>query len=336
MHKSRRNFKVQMLSGLLLLCFANKIKGVWMKKQASNPLLSIIIPTYNYAKVLQRAVVSVLEQASEEVELRVIDDGSSDDTPAVFAALSERYGERFQATRKDNGGTASTRNHGTQLASGRFVLFLDADDELAAGMLPKLCDHLRKQPDINFWLAGHIAIQPDGSERQHPVSAVPDKLRKRLRYYLLDKKITLSNGACVLSRELLMQHPYPEHLRQSEDVPVFAYALTQKKIGVLDLLLTRIHKHPDSMRHNANAACKIGLSLVDEVFSSLPDDLQSLKPAYRTQRCLSLFRTCLLAGNLENARAYYREAVRTDWRALLKWSYTCKAIRLWSGLRLNP
>ncbi|MDR1461561.1 MAG: glycosyltransferase [Azoarcus sp.] len=304
------------------------------KKAAGNPLLSIVIPAYNYANVLRRAVTSVLEQASEEVELLVIDDGSSDDAPAVFAVLSKLYGERFQGIRKDNSGPASTRNHGTRLTHGRFVLFLDADDELAAGMLPRLCDHLRKQPDVNFWLAGHIAIQPDGSERQYPASAVPCKLRKRLRHYLLDKKIPLSNGACVFSRELLMKRPYPEHLRQSEDVPVFAYALAQEKIGVLDLLLARIYKHPDSMRHNANSARKIGLSLVDEVFSSLPDDLQSLKPAYRTQRCLSLFRTCLLAGDLESARSYYREAVRTNWRALLKWSYTCKAVRLWSGLNL--
>jgi glycosyltransferase involved in cell wall biosynthesis len=299
------------------------------RKTADGILLSIVIPAYNYAKVLRRAVASVLEQATEEVELWVIDDGSSDDTPAVFASLSEHYGKRFQGIRRDNVGLAATRNHGARLARGRFILFLDADDELAANMLPRLCERLREQPDINFWLADHVAVQPDGRERQHPVSAIPRTLRKRLRHYLLDKKITLSNGACVLSRELLMQRPYPEHLRHSEDVPVFAHALTQEKIGVLNLPLTRIHKHPDSMRHNVDAARKVGLSLVDEVFSTLPNDLQFLKPAYHTQRCLSLFRTCLLANDWMNARAYYREAVRADWRTLFKWSYTRKAARLW-------
>jgi glycosyltransferase involved in cell wall biosynthesis len=299
------------------------------RKTVNGILLSIVIPAYNYAKVLRRAVASVLEQATEEVELWVIDDGSSDDTPAVLASLSEHYGERFQGIRQDNVGPAATRNHGARLARGRFVLFLDADDELAANMLPKLCERLREQPDINFWLAGHVAVQPDGRERQHQANAIPHTLRKRLCHYLLDKKITLSNGACVLSRELLMQRPYPEHLRHSEDVPVFAHALTQEKIGVLELLLTRIHKHPDSMRHNADAARKVGLSLVDEVFSTLPNDLQPLKPAYRVQRCLSLFRTCLLANDWMNARAYYCEAVRADWRTLFRWSYTRKAARLW-------
>ncbi|MDR0378931.1 MAG: glycosyltransferase [Candidatus Accumulibacter sp.] len=299
------------------------------------PLLSVVIPTYNYANVLRRAVASVLEQAAEEVELWVIDDGSSDDTPAVFAALSKRHGKRFQGIRQDNGGPGLARNHGTRLSRGRFVLFLDADDELAPGMLPRLCERLRERPDIHFWLTGHVTVQPDGRERRHLASVIPREAHRRLRHYLLDKKITLVNGACVFSRELLMRSPYPEHLRQGEDIPVFAHALIQEKIGVLDLLLARIYKHPDSRRHDAGIARKIGLSLVDEVFSRLPDELQSLEPAYRTQRCLSLFRTCLLAGDRGNARAYYREAIRMDWRALFRWSYTHKAARLWFGRERN-
>jgi glycosyltransferase involved in cell wall biosynthesis len=293
------------------------------------PILSVVISAYNYADVLPRAVGSVLGQATEDIELWVIDDGSSDDTPAVFAALAERYGKSFQGVRQDNEGLSRTRNQGVRLARGRFVLFLDADDELADKLLPTLCQKLRERPDIEFWVAGHVAVQPDGHERPHPVGALSGDPLKRLRHYLLDKKIALSNGACVFSRELLRRRPYPENIMHSEDIPVFAYALTQEKVEVLDLLLARIHKHPDSMRHNDDAACKVGMSLVDEIFSRLPDELQSLKSACRVQRCLSLFRTCLIADRREDAREYYRQAVRADWRALFRWSYTRKAIRLW-------
>jgi hypothetical protein len=220
-----------------------------------------------------------------------------------------------------------------RLARGRFVLFLDADDELVDKQLPTLCKNLRERPDVDFWAAGHIAVWPDGGERLHPVGVFSGDPFKRLRYYLLDKKIALSNGACAFSRELLLRRPYPEHIMHSEDIPVFAYALAQEKIGVLDILLVRIHKHPDSMRHNVDAACKVGMALVDEIFSRLPDEAQSLKSACRAQRCLSLFRTCLIANKLENAREYYREAMRSDWRVLFRWSYTRKAIRLWRRLK---
>ncbi len=296
---------------------------------SAKPLLSIVIPTYNYAGVLPRAVESVLSQATPEVELWVVDDGSSDDTPAVFADLSQRYGAAFQGVRQANGGPSAARNHGVRLAQGRYVLLLDADDELVPGVLPLLCAKLREQPDVGLWLAGHVAVQSDGREREHPADAVPDDKLQRLKHYLLDKHISLGHGSTVFLRELLLERPYPEHLRHSEDLPVFAYCLVQRQVVVLPLTLARIHKHPGSLRHNAEAARKVGLALVDEVFARLPADLQALKPAYRAQRCLSLFRTCLLAGERDSAREYYREALRTDWRVLLKLSYTRKALRLW-------
>ncbi|WP_375740451.1 glycosyltransferase family 2 protein [Pseudomonas boanensis] len=296
---------------------------------SAKPLLSVVIPSYNYAAVLPRAVESVLAQATEEVELWVVDDGSTDDTPAVFATLGERYGARFQGVRQDNAGPSAARNHGIRLACGRYVLLLDADDELVHGALPQLCEHLRQVPDVGLWLAGHVSAEPDGRERAHPASPVPRAPLQRLQAYLLDKKIALSHGACVFLRELLLERPYPEHLRHSEDIPVFAYTLTRGRVEVLDLMLARVHKHPGSLRHNATAARKVGLALVDEVFRQLPPDLQSLKPCYRAQRCLSLFRTCLLAGEHDGARDYYREAVRTDWRVLFNLSYSRKALRLW-------
>lgn len=296
---------------------------------SAKPLLSVVIPCYNYAGKLPRAVESVLAQATPEVELWVVDDGSTDDTPAVFAALSQRHGAAFQGVRQANAGPSAARNNGVRLAQGRYVLLLDADDELAPGVLPGLCERLRQQPDIGLWLAGHVAVQPDGREREHPASAVPVDPFRRLNDYLLDKKIALSHGACVFLRELLLERSYPEHLRHSEDIPVFAYCLTQRQVEVLDLMLARIHKHPGSLRHNAEAARKVGLALVDEVFLKLPASLQPLKAAYRAQRCLSLFRTCLLAGDESSARDYYREALRTDWRVLFKLSYSRKAARLW-------
>lgn len=299
---------------------------------AADVLISVVIPTYNYASVLPRAVESVLGQATSEVELWVVDDGSTDDTSEVFSSLSQRYGAAFQGVRQVNAGPSAARNKGIQLARGRYVLLLDADDELAPSSLLKLCEQLRGARDVGLWLAGHVSVEPDGRERQHAASSIPSDAFALLRDYLLKKRIALSHGACVFLRDMLLERPYPEHLRHSEDMPVFAYCLARSQVRVLDLMLARIHKHPGSLRHNAEAARRVGLALVDEVFLGLPFELQSLKPAFRAQRCLSLFRTCLLAGESENARHYYREAVKTDWRVMLKWSYSRKALRLWLSL----
>ncbi|WP_337057584.1 glycosyltransferase family 2 protein [Pseudomonas sp. USHLN015] len=300
---------------------------------SDSPLLSVVIPAYNYARVLPRAVESVLSQAGDDVELWVVDDGSSDDTPAVFEALAARHGERFRGVRQDNAGPSAARNHGVRLAGGRHVLLLDADDELVPGMLPRLCEQLRAEPDIGLWLAGHVAVQPDGREREHPASPLPDGIAERLSAYLLDKTIAISHGACLFRRDLLLQRPYPEHLRHSEDIPVFAYALAHGPVRRLDFSLARVHKHSGSLRHNAEAARKVDLKLVDEVFDRLPAAAQALRHRYKAQRCLSLFRTCMLAGDQDGARYYYGEALRVDWRVLFKFSYSRKALRLWLGAK---
>lgn len=82
-------------------------------------LVSVIIPAYNYAETLPRAVNSVIAQLSEaQAELLVIDDGSTDATPQVLAQLQAEHAGGFRALRKPNGGLSSVRNRGIEEARG--------------------------------------------------------------------------------------------------------------------------------------------------------------------------------------------------------------------------
>jgi glycosyltransferase involved in cell wall biosynthesis len=90
----------------------------------SNPLVSAIIPTYNRAHLVTDAVDSILGQTYPEVEIIVVDDGSTDDTLARLA----RYGSRIRVISQKNAGPAAARNRGIAAATGEFVAFLDSDD----------------------------------------------------------------------------------------------------------------------------------------------------------------------------------------------------------------
>ncbi len=300
---------------------------------SSGITLSVVIPAYNYAAVLPRAIESVLAQAESagSVELLVVDDGSTDDTAATLELLQTRYPGRFRVLRKSNGGASSARNLGIREAAGDYLLFLDADDELAPGALQALKEHLSAHPDTRLVIGGHIAVWPDGKRREHVPTDLPAEPLERLRAYLLDKRLALSNGACVMHREVFERGGYPEQFRSAEDIPVFAQAVANYACSLIALPLALIHKHDDSLRHQFSHAKAGGLALVDEVFSPrrLDERFQALKPAFYVQRSLSLFRTCLLAGDRDSARGYYRDALRADWRVLLKLSYTRKVLRLW-------
>lgn len=295
-------------------------------------LLSVIIPAYNYARLLPRALASVMSQADPRVELIVVDDGSSDDTPVLLREARTLYGPSLTVIRQANAGAAAARNHGLQICRGRHVLFLDADDELLPGAVATVLDILVARPSLDLLLGGNIKCDPDGREKRFMPASLAEHARQRLQDYLLLKRIAIGHGSMVASRRLLQARRYPEHFRCNEDVPVFAYLLTHGQVASVPFALARIHKHSGSLRHQLAADQEMDLQLVDEVFAGLPESCLDLRSRYCAQRSLSLFRSACLAGKHDAARGYYRRALSQDLRQALRLTYLKKALRLWLTL----
>jgi glycosyltransferase involved in cell wall biosynthesis len=91
----------------------------------TDPLISVIIPTYNRAHCIDEAIQSVLAQTAQNWELLVIDDGSTDKTAEVLA----KYGDKIRAIKQANSGPSAARNLGARSARGKFLAFLDSDDK---------------------------------------------------------------------------------------------------------------------------------------------------------------------------------------------------------------
>ena len=293
--------------------------------------LSVVIPAYNYANTLERAVHSVTQQLASHHELIVIDDGSTDDTPAIMDRLAQEGLNNTRFIRQNNGGAASARNRGIVEAQGAWLLFLDADDELIPEALGHLDDHISLHPSTRMIIGGHTSVFPNGKTKQHLPAPLPADPLEKLRAYLLDKQIVLCNGACAMHKEIFTLGNYPESFRSAEDIPVFAQALANVPCTILPCALARIFKHDDSLRHQFSHAKSGGTRLVDEIFSTnrLPAHFHALKNAYFVQRCLSLFRSAYLAEDWEAAKHFFRQALQRDKKTLLKIAYLRKAARLW-------
>ncbi|MGB3624622.1 MAG: glycosyltransferase family 2 protein, partial [Henriciella sp.] len=98
-------------------------------------LVSVVIPTYNRARTLRRAVESVLRQSYTNLELIVVDDASTDDTKAVLSSIND---PRMRViTYEFNRGCAAARNIGARDARGEYLAFQDSDDEWLADKLSK-------------------------------------------------------------------------------------------------------------------------------------------------------------------------------------------------------
>ncbi|MCR4508392.1 glycosyltransferase [Pseudomonas sp. 32.2.56] len=292
------------------------------------PLISVVIPTYNYGHLLPRALDSVFVQWAGDIELIVVDDGSLDDTHAVLAEYESRY-PGLCVIRQDNAGAAAARNRGIREARGPYVLLLDADDELLPEALGVLRSLVQKNPQAGMFLGAQVSVYADGRERLRLPSPVPAGSPVQLaRRYLLEKRISISHCCSLFRRSLLLERPYPESLRTGEDIPVFAYLLVSAPVITTREPLARIYKHADSQRHNRVDEERYAQLMLAEVFSSLPAECARLRNRYESQRYLSLFRSALLASDRALAQRFYLRALRLSPMQALRWSYVRKALRL--------
>ncbi|OGL71113.1 hypothetical protein A3B32_02540 [Candidatus Uhrbacteria bacterium RIFCSPLOWO2_01_FULL_53_9] len=109
-------------------------------------MISVIIPAYNHASSVNRCLDSLFQQTGVEMEIIVVNDGSTDSTRAVL----ERYADRVTVIQQKNLGAAAARNRGAQLARGHFIIFVDADATFEPHALSLLKQALEEDPKAGY------------------------------------------------------------------------------------------------------------------------------------------------------------------------------------------
>jgi glycosyltransferase involved in cell wall biosynthesis len=126
----------------------------------TEPLVSVIIPTYDRAYVVCRAIESVLGQTYKNREIIVVDDGSTDDTQIRLRA----YGDRIRVLTQENGGPSVARNRGIAVSRGEIVAFLDSDDYWLPTKLARQVELLEKAgPSVPCCLCNSTIVYNDGT-----------------------------------------------------------------------------------------------------------------------------------------------------------------------------
>lgn len=219
----------------------------------SQPLVSVIIPCYNQAHFVARAVRSCLEGNNLPQEIIVVDDGSRDD---VGLALAE-FGDSIRLISKTNGGLSSARNAGLRAAKGRFLKFLDADDWLVRGSLFRQVAFLEQAPE-SLLITGfrYSFADPDRNDED------------RFPNFGL-WQASLANGNCcpvhafLLPRDMALRMGYfDETLKALED---YDYWLRTVLLDVRVLAMHSVecvyYMHEANMSHNHETMRKASLSV---------------------------------------------------------------------------
>jgi glycosyltransferase involved in cell wall biosynthesis len=161
--------------------------------------VSVVIPTFNRARLLPRAIDSVLRQTAAALcDIIVVDDGSTDDTPRVIAG----YGRRVLYLRQPNRGAGAARNAGIRARRNEFVAFLDSDDTWLPDKIATQLDALARWPQAGFIAGAARGIRPDGATVTRDWAALPRDGPCDLAPLLFERN-PLATPAVLVRRTLL-------------------------------------------------------------------------------------------------------------------------------------
>lgn len=311
----------------------------------ARPQVSVVIPAYNAATFLRRAVDSVRAQTWTDWEIVIVDDASTDGTFGVATALRRELGDRLQIIRQRSGGASAARNTGITAAHGRFIAFLDADDEFLPDRLERQLDFFNRQPQLGLIFSDYRVVRLDGSiarrfddpgilARHAPCEEIAPKLRALAPdfFAFLLRQHFISPITALVRRDVLgAQIRYPVGLDYWEERVFFLEVARAAPAGWIDAPLAINHhvagslSRSDTLRnlvHRVRAMEEMerrfgdaGPDALRQVRGELADCIRALALAHYKQRnyapAAELFsRSLRLEPSLRGAVHWLQAAVR--------------------------
>jgi len=276
--------------------------------------VSVIIPTYNRSKFVVKAVESALNQSFKDLEVIVVDDGSTDDTRQTL----ERYQDRVRYLYQKNAGVSAARNAGVTLAMGEWMAFLDSDDEWSDRYLAEQMQAANQNPDVSMQVADCLFLGLNGGQRSYfEMNGTAAKfkgenyLRPQHPFSFLIRHQPWQIGSAIIRREAILKAGlFDISLKISEDLDLMARVALQGPVGLLNQQLGTVYRRRETIQ------CLTGFGKADPMGAWESDErlyqkLAALRTLNRNdRRTLNQVRSAnqRAIGNLLRADGKWREA----------------------------
>lgn len=219
------------------------------------PLVSIIIPCYNHARFLAESVESVKRQTYKNVEIIVVDDGSTDETKAVSESI-----EGIRYIYQGNQGLSAARNTGFQNSKGDYLVFLDADDYLYPDALRINVEHLQQNPAWAFVSGWHDKVD----EWKYPIEKDGLSVIHADHYmHFLQGNYIGMHAAVMYSRWVLNEFRFDTSLKACEDYDLYLRITRKYPVGCHDKNMAAYRIHGNNMSASIPFMLKSALCVLE-------------------------------------------------------------------------
>lgn len=240
----------------------------------SNPAITVVMPTHNRSRLLERAVASVQAQSYQDWELVIVDDGSTDETPSMLAGLSDA---RIRFLRNEQAlGAAGARNAGIRSAAAPLVAFLDDDDEYHAYFLTAVVQAFGERPDAGFGWTGTrwVSDSAEGAEAPRDERWQPSfpSTDAAYRGFLRNRRVGTNCGLTVRREAFDLIGLFDESLESAEDTEFLIRAARAFPFVALGEPLVIVHDHDGPRLRTSPAKAYAYAEIVDRHRTTLASD----------------------------------------------------------------
>ncbi|MGA9213447.1 glycosyltransferase family 2 protein [Kaistella sp.] len=303
------------------------------------PLISLIIPCYNAEQTLEKCLNSVIQQSYNNLEIIMVDDGSTDGTSKIYKDFQSKD-ERIKVFKQDNSGVSKARNKGVKTATGKYICFVDSDDWVETNYCSELY-HLLVTENADIAIIEASYEDKNGNIIfNKPISDEKIFDGKRALALLLEDKVMQSHPWGKLYKaDFLKNVSFPENLKCFEDYSTL-FKIFDKAVKVVrsnDQLYHYI-QHDDSLSHNLSPETAYYFYLaIMEVFkfwqSTTPLKNQGKITKNIIKKLLMVLKRILRNTTKEEMQPE-KEKIRQSFKSFLKYSIKDIGVEYFLYIRL--
>jgi glycosyltransferase involved in cell wall biosynthesis len=237
------------------------------------PLVSVIIPNYNYAKFVREAIDSALSQTYGNIEVIVVDDGSEDDSREILRS----YSTKIKAVYQKNAGVSAARNNGVSVSAGKYVAFLDADDVWLPEKIEKQVNLFEKDADLGLVHVGVEDIDSKGNSLEINLNGLTGWVSHE--FLLFQQSVVLGGGSgFMVSRRVFDEvKGFDLQFLTTADWDLFYRISCLYQIGFVPEVLLKYRVHGANMHGNIPRMEREILLGYEKAFSDKDEKIQKIR-----------------------------------------------------------